>query len=251
MINWREKFVATGIHFLVTLLLAAGAAALIFLVWYPDPLQTMLGGTELFLLVSGCDLVLGPLMSLVVYNSRKSRFKLIFDYTVIGILQITALAYGVVTMFDARPAYVAFSTDRIEIVLAGDLSAAERAAARDPKYRGLPWAGPELVGVQVPPEERNDALFQALSGNEEHQRPRFFVPYESQLERIRKRARPLADLATAKPASKPFMEAALAGVDLPAQRLAWLPVHHFRGFWTAIVDTDTGKPVAYFDFDPL
>ena len=73
MIVWREKFVATGIHFLVTLTLAACAAALIFLVWFPDPFQTMIGGTELFLLVVGCDLALGPLISLVIYNSRKSR----------------------------------------------------------------------------------------------------------------------------------------------------------------------------------
>ena len=73
MIVWREKFVATGIHFLVTLGFAACAAALIFLVWYPDPFETMIGGTELFLLVVGCDLALGPLISLVIYNSRKSR----------------------------------------------------------------------------------------------------------------------------------------------------------------------------------
>ena len=76
MIVWREKFVATAIHFLVTLLLAACAAALIFLVWFPDPLQTMIGGTELFMLVVGCDLALGPLISLVIYNSRKSRREL-------------------------------------------------------------------------------------------------------------------------------------------------------------------------------
>jgi len=49
MIVWREKFVATGIHFLVTLTLAAVAAALIFVVWFPDPFETMIGGTELFL----------------------------------------------------------------------------------------------------------------------------------------------------------------------------------------------------------
>ena len=37
MIVWREKFIATAIHFLVTLVLAACAAALIFLVWFPRP----------------------------------------------------------------------------------------------------------------------------------------------------------------------------------------------------------------------
>ena len=46
MIVWREKFIATAIHFLVTLALAACAAALIFLVWFPSPFATMIGGTE-------------------------------------------------------------------------------------------------------------------------------------------------------------------------------------------------------------
>jgi hypothetical protein len=43
----------------VTLTFAACAAALIFLVWFPRPFATMIGGTELFMLVVGCDLVLG------------------------------------------------------------------------------------------------------------------------------------------------------------------------------------------------
>jgi hypothetical protein len=103
MIVWREKFIATAIHFLVTLALAVCAAALIFLVWFPSPFATMIGGTELFLLVVGCDLALGPLISLINYNSRKSRPKLNFDYTVVGVVQISALVYGIIVLDGARP----------------------------------------------------------------------------------------------------------------------------------------------------
>ena len=71
MINWREKFRAFFIHFLATTALGACAAALIFLVWFPHPFATMIGGTELFVLVMGCDLVLGPLMSLVICSKPK------------------------------------------------------------------------------------------------------------------------------------------------------------------------------------
>jgi hypothetical protein len=42
MIAWREKFRAMSLHFLVTLAMAAVAAAMIFLVWFPDPFQAML-----------------------------------------------------------------------------------------------------------------------------------------------------------------------------------------------------------------
>jgi hypothetical protein len=159
--------------------------------------------------------------------------------------------YGLVIMFGARPVYVAFSADRYEIVMAADLREEELAAAKDPVYAKLPLTGPRLVAVVVPPSERSDAMYQAVvAKNEEHQRPRFYVPLESHVEQIRRRARPLARLEAGKPESKPLIEAALADVATPAQRLAWVPVRHFRGFWTAIIDTQSGEPVAYIDLDP-
>jgi hypothetical protein len=250
MILWREKFLATGIHFLVTLALAACAATLIFLVWFPDPLETMVGGTELFMLVVGCDLVLGPLVSLVIYDSRKSRRKLIFDYTVVGTLQIASLVYGVFILAGTRPVYVAFSFDRLEIVSARDIADKELAAARDPVYSKLPLTGPRLVAVVVPDADHNDALFESLNGNEEHARPRFYVRYETQLPKIRERAKALGELEKRLPASKPLLDAAMRDVRIPTERVRWLPVHHFRGFWTALIDINDGKPVAYVDFDP-
>jgi len=69
VIVWREKAIAFAVHFLVTLALSAGAAALVFLVWYPDPFQTMLGGAKLFLVLLMCDLGLGPLTSFGGFKS--------------------------------------------------------------------------------------------------------------------------------------------------------------------------------------
>ena len=250
MIVWREKFLATTIHFMVTLTVGAIAAALIFLVWFPDPLQTMIGGTGLFMLVVGCDLVLGPLLSLVIYDSRKSRRALIFDYAVVGTVQIAALVYGVTIVSGTRPVYVAFSLDRLEIVSAGDINEKELAAARNAVYRTLPISGPRYVGIQIPESEHNDALFEALDGNEEQFRPKFYVPYETQLEAIRTRAKPIEALAQKNPASKPLLEAAMRDVSIPAERVRWLPVHYGDKFWTALIDYDDGKPVTYFDFDP-
>ena len=97
---------------------------------------------------------------------------------------------------------------------------------------------------------RDDALFQSLSGNEEHQRPKFFVPFESLTDAMRQRARPLNSLIMAKPGSRPLIDEALRDHSGPRDKLAWLPVHYNKGFWTAIVDTDTMKPVRYVDLDP-
>jgi len=249
-IAWREKFIATAIHFLVTLTVAAGAAALIFLVWFPDPLETMIGGTELFELVVGCDLVLGPLVSLVIYNSRKSRRKLVFDYVVVGLLQIAAMIYGVYVIAGSRPVFVAFSVDRLEIVTAREYTDAELAAARRPEYAKLSLTGPRLVGIEVPAADHTDALFEAVNGNDIYLRPKFFVPYEAALPQIRERARLIGDLVKKKPDVQPLIEAAMRDIKLPADRVRWVPAHHSRGFWTALIDIDSGKPVGYVDFDP-
>jgi len=251
MIVWREKFVATAVHFLVTLCLAATAAALIFLVWFPDPLQTMIGGTELFVLVIGCDLALGPLISLVIYNSRKSRRKLVMDYAIVGVVQMAALIYGVSILAGTRPVYVAFSTDRIEVVTAREIQRDELAQAKDPKYSSLPWTGPRFVAIEVKDSERVDALDKALAGREEHVRPKFYVPYESKVEEIRARAKPLAELTHGRPKVQPLVDEAMKKIDVPPARVKWLGAHHQRGFWTALIDVETGKPLTYIDFDPL
>jgi len=250
MINWREKFRAFGIHFLATAALGACAAALIFLVWFPHPFATMIGGTELFMLVVGCDLALGPLLSLVIYNSRKSRRELVMDYTLVAIVQLAAMVYGVYIVAGTRPVYVAFNKDRIEIVAARDIDAGELAAARDPAYRTLPWDGPHFVYIHVPPADQQDALLKSLSGSEEHQRPKFFAPWESGLAAIREKSKPVAELSKKSAEVERLFAAESAASGLPAERLRWLPVRHRNGFWTALVDLETGKPVRYVDFDP-
>lgn len=251
MINWRERFIAFGIHFAATLVLAAIAAALIFLLWFPHPFATMIGGTELFMLVVGCDLALGPLLSLVIYNSRKSRFKLIMDYTIVGVVQIAAMVYGVYIVAGTRPAYVAFNKDRLEVVTARDIDDSELAEARDPRYSRLPWDGPRYVYVFVPREDQQDALLKSVAGLEEHQRPKFFAPYEQGVAEIRKRARPISRITKRLPQTAPRFDAALAELrNIPPERIAALPVRHRNGFWTALIDTDTGMPVSYVAVDP-
>ena len=251
VINWRERFVAFSIHFAATLALAAIAAGLIFFLWFPHPFETMIGGTELFMLVVGCDLALGPLLSLVIYNTRKSRFKLVMDYTIVGVVQLAAMVYGVLIVAGTRPVYVAFNKDRLEVVTARDIEDSELAAARDPQYSRLPWHGPRLVYIDVPREDQQDALFQSLAGREEHQRPKFFAPYEQGLAAIRKRARPVSRITKKFPATAPQFDIAMAELgDIPRERISTLPVRHRNGFWTALIDTATGMPVAYVPVDP-
>lgn len=250
MIVWRDKFKAFAIHFVLTLLLAAMAATLIFVIWFPPPFSRMIGGTELFRLVVGCDIVLGPLMSLVIYNRTKSRRALVFDYTLVGALQIGAIVYGLWVTEGTRPVYFAFVADRFEVVAARALKPAELAAARDPRYASVPFWGIRDIAIRVPPADTDDALFQSLSGNEEAERPKFYVPFDSEIAAIRAHARPLAELEDTHPEAKIRLETARANAGIPEERLRWLPVRYDQVFWTALIDTQTGRPVSYVELDP-
>ncbi len=251
MIIWREKLFAFAVHFLVTLGIAAIAAALIFLVWFPDPFQTMVGGTRLFVLIVGCDLALGPLISLVIYNSRKTRRSLIIDYTIVGVIQIAAVIYGIYAISQWRPVYVVFVGDRFEIVSAGDVDPVDLKAAKEP-YNTLPKTGPRLVAAQVPDgtEAHNKALFDALAGKDIDLVPAYYVLYSSQLPKIKERAKSLPELGKAHPESKGQIDAGVKALGIPAEQLRWLPVKSRTGFWTALINAESGQPVKYLAFDP-
>jgi hypothetical protein len=250
VIVWRDKLLAFGIHFIATALLAAAAAALIFLVWYPHPFEFMVRGAELFMLVVGCDLALGPLLSFVVFNRSKTRLALVIDYSVIAIVQIAGMVYGVYAVAESRPVYIAFSVDRYEVVAARDLKDSELQAATDPRFRDVPLSGPQYVAVVVPQKEREKSLMDELAGNPSFARPKWYADLESALPAIRARAITLEALEKKHSDTKPLIAAALADVTVPHERLRSLPISTRRGFWTAIIDNETGRPVAWLEYDP-
>jgi len=250
MILWREKVRAFAIHFVATLAVALVAAALIFFVWYPDPFQRMLGGLQLFLLVAGCDLALGPLVSFVIYSSKKKRRALIFDYTVVGIVQVAAFVYGVYSVSQSRPAYVAFVKDRIEVISAGEIAERDYEEARGSKYAQPPFSGPAHVAAHVPPQERNEVLWASLEGRDIGVRPKFYVDYSSQREAIQKQIRPVSELLERHPKSRALVEKSLQDLDRAEGDLGWLPVKHAKGFWTAVMDKHSAEPVKYLPIDP-
>jgi hypothetical protein len=253
MTLWQEKFRAFGIHLGVTLLVAAAAAALFFGVWFREPYNEMLGGSKLLMLLIGCDVALGPLISLVIYNSRKPRRELIFDYSLVGLVQLAALVYGLTVSFNSRPVYVVFATDRLEVVTAAEIAPEDLKEARLDQFRTLPLWGPVFAATRVEKQDQADALDWALAGKDVTLRPKFFVPYADELANIKARMRPLAELQRA---VQRIENAAGADSEIGKKlmeadaSLTWLPVKHKKGFWTALLDPATGEPVDYLPLDP-
>lgn len=251
-INWREKTLAATIHFAVTLAVALLAALLIFYIWFPGALAEMVGGRALFLLVAGCDLVLGPLISLVIYNSAKSRWHLVIDYTVIGAVQLTAFIYGVSVVADSRPVFIAFDVDRLEVVSALELEEEDLSAASAPQYRVRPWTGPQLVSIRRPTDtkERSDLLFMEITRKGAYLMPKYYSDYSSARETILAKSKPMDQRLNNSGVNEPVVRIAIEKTGKSESELRWLLVHHRFGFATALIDAKTALPLRYLAVDP-
>lgn len=190
----RHKFKALLIHLGVSIVLAILSLLLVFKIWYPAPLHEAIGVTHIFLLVLLVDVIIGPLLTFVVYKPGKKTLK--FDLAVIAVLQLAALLYGLHTVMIGRPAWVVYNVDRFDVVRAYELNDKYNEGAQE-AYRQTPLLGPGWVAAQMPTnsDERNKLLFEAVDGGADlAQRPKYYAPLEQARAEMQSKARPLAEL---------------------------------------------------------
>ena len=250
--NWKEKFLAAGIHLGLSAFIAALAAVLVFAVWYPYPYREISGGRELFLLVVGVDVVLGPLITLVIFNQKKPRTELARDLAVVVLIQLSALCYGLWTVSIARPVHLVFEIDRFRVVHAVDID--ETLLPKAPEgIRAMPLWGPSLLAVRPfkDSKESFDATMAALSGADIGARPELWMAYSSARAEVLKASKPVADLQKRFPEKAAELNAAAQKTGRPAESLAYVPMVGRNIFWTVLVDPGTADVVGFVPLDPF
>lgn len=245
-----RRVVATGIHLLMSCAVAAVAATLVFLVWYPPPHAAVAGGVSLFLLLVSVDVVLGPALTAVAANPTKTRRALGRDIAVIVAIQLAAFAYGMYTIAMARPIYMVFEVDRLRVVTAADVDPATMADAA-PGFAALPWFGPKLIAASKPtkPDEALRSIDLALGGIEFSMIPHNWRDYASQSDAAWKLARPLPALVAKYPetAAATTQIAAKSGQSIDALR--FLPLVSRQASWTAVLAAPDARIVGYLPVD--
>lgn len=247
-----NRWKASAIHLSICVFVAAVVLSATLLIWYPQPYFQALGGKKLLLVLIGVDVVLGPLLTLIVYRPFKKGLK--FDLSVIAILQITALVYGVSVLFQARPVYVVFSIDRFELITANSIVSDSLENARIEEFKSLPLTGPQIVGSEMPddPKEREHILFTALnSGLDLPSYPQYYVRYEDQKRLVLEKLRSLEDLLKLRPDSGSKLNAWKESLEVQLDNFGFLPIRTPREHdLTAIVDRSTANIVIVIDVDP-
>jgi hypothetical protein len=245
---------ATVVHFGFSLIFAIICAAIVFGLWYPYPYRELSGGSELFLINVSVDVVCGPLLTAILFNPDKPRKELLRDLSLVAVIQLAALAYGVYILAMARPVYMVFEVDRFNIISTVDVD--ERALAQAAKpWNKLPSWGAQVISVREPKDgnERVKSIDMSIQGVEPSMRPDWWQPLEISRAVIIKRAKPLAELRKRyadKVDALKKIDSAVKDSGKAEADLRWLPLTSRRTKdWVVLLDAQTGMPLAYAAVD--
>jgi hypothetical protein len=115
------RFNAFSIHFFVSVLLVGSFLTFAYLVWYGKIFLDISGVMVPAKILVGIDVVLGPLLTLLVFKPEKKHLKL--DLILIGALQLCAFIYGAYTLYLGKPALVVLNGDTFEIITQKNIQA--------------------------------------------------------------------------------------------------------------------------------
>lgn len=237
---------AAAIHFCTSAVVAIVLLALFWFVWYPAPLFRAVGGLEIFLMLLGIDVVLGPLLTFVVFKPGKKTLK--FDLAVIAVVQVAALAYGVYTLLAGRPVYIASLGDGFKLVQANEVETRDLEVAKTT----LPRWGPKWVGTKrsTDPKENERVLLTGAAGGGYAHFPQHHVPIESMQAVMLAKANPISVLRRNNPERDTEITAWLSSRSYTDQTAVFQPFRAARERMAVILDAKTAAVIGIAPFKP-
>lgn len=181
----RVKFFIS--HLLLSLFVIGVILAFVLLVWYPSPLAKAVGVTQIMLILASIDVVVGPVLGFLVYKEGKKSLK--FDLSVIVLVQICALCFGVYSIAQGRPVWIVHNVDRFELVRNNEV-VQENINQADIQFQQVSWLKPQFVATKFSDnkEERQDDMFAEIAGGVSiAQRPERYVSLDSTKDAIKQR----------------------------------------------------------------
>jgi hypothetical protein len=247
MTRWR----ASGLHVLISIAVAGAVIALMLSLWYPGPLFEAAGGSDLLFILVGVDVVVGPLITLVIFRSGKRGLK--FDLAVIAVLQISALVYGMHAVYLARPAFIVFVADQFQVASAAQLDPEELAKAKYPEFRQAPLGGPMLAFSVLPtdPKELRQFAIVGMAGHDLQEFPRLYVPYAERTAEVLAKSWPLARMRQFEPGAAKVVDAWLAQSGTREADVRYVPLRARQAWVAVLIDARTAQPVKMLISDKI
>lgn len=104
----KSRFVAAGLHMLGSAAIIGAFLLVVFYIWYPYPFHIIHAAKDVVSILIAVDLVLGPLLTFVIFNQNKPVKELARDISIIILFQVAALLWGMHVTYQARPLFMAY-----------------------------------------------------------------------------------------------------------------------------------------------
>jgi len=175
-----SKLNAFLLHFTASALVVGTVLVLVWFAWYPKPLFDLVGAWSVIKVLVTVDLVLGPALTLLLYKPGKKH--LILDMSVVLVIQLAALVYGVSVIYQERPCYMVFAVDRFEAIPCRAIDQAE--LAQQTAIPAKLWHEPLYVVANMPDDPLKaqkileEVVFEGKPDIAE--RPSLWAPYDAE-----------------------------------------------------------------------
>jgi hypothetical protein len=239
----KFRFQALALHLLASAIALSLILGTLYVCWYRWPGWYLADASTVTLVLAGVDVVIGPLLTFVVAAPNKPRRQLTRDIGVIVALQLTALGYGGVSLWNGRPLYYAFSETVLQLVQAYDISPEEAELGRQQNPELAPhwYSLPRWIWAPLPedPAEAQKIVSSAVSGGGDViGMPRYFKRWEAGVPALKAQLKKLDEVGYFTPKQKAALKVQLQAAGFgPDQPLA-------------IPFTGRGRPLlAVFDRD--
>ena len=244
---FKNKLKASLIHFGLSILLVGLSMGSIIFFFFPSLFISVSDFKEVASIIIAVDLILGPLLTFVVFQPKKKSLK--FDLAVIAVIQLSALIYGAYALYQIHPVYITFNIDRFTLISARD---AEPEKAQHNEYKVSKLSAGKMAFAKMPEDinKKNNLILIAANGGEDlDKREEYYEPVNENISSIIARSLdPKLIFANedSKKKEKNFYEKYQDNLN----EFAYLPLNSDKKDAIIVLDKVTAKPVATLNIDP-
>lgn len=225
----RFRLKALGLHLLASACVLSVILGTLYLGWYRWPGWYLTDVTQVVVVMAGVDVVLGPLLTFIIARSSKPRRELVRDISMIVAVQLAALTYGTISLWNGRPLYYAYSETVLQLVQAYDIDAEEAALGRQQKPELAPhwYSLPRWIWAPLPKDTdaRQKIVTSAISGGDDViSMPQYFEPWDQGLQALRAQLKKPDDVAYFQPADKKKLKAHMQAAGFATDQPISIPL---------------------------
>jgi len=225
----KFRFTALGLHLLASAVTLTTIFAVLYFGWYRWPGWYLVDVSRVVMVMAGVDLVVGPLLTGIVASPAKPRSVLARDIAVIAAVQLLALAYGAVSIWNGRPLYYAFSENVLQVVQAYDIDSPEAVLGRQQNPQLAPhwYSLPRWIWAPLPRDsaESRKIIAAATSGGADViSMPRYFKRWDLGLTELRKQLKKVDDVNYFSGNDKKALKQRMLRANLPIDQRTTIPL---------------------------